>query len=459
MDTMLLGTFATAAPEQFGARRSDMRSDVFGIGMLIMYLLTNDVDLEALKTCGAPFRLKRVIRRCTCFDPARRYPSLKELQRDLRRGQCWKRRFFAFFIMLTFVSGMAMCIKTATDRRAIEIARSDAQFVSFTEPLIEQAVSYRLGLQPGTLTEDDLSRVYTLLLGGDTPFDDWDDVECYSQDGTFINLPTSSRRLSRGNVKSLADLRMLPNLRQLALYGQDITDVSVLNEMPLTHLALGDNPIEDFSTLASLKQLIFLNLAGTGFKDASVLSECVALKSLNIYDTPLWDMSPLTNLPIRELNLDYKNIRDDDAILTGFPGLTLLRLNHAPESMLNTIGRLIHLEFLDLPGYPGETLEPLGDLTRLRTLVAGGGRLRSLAGVEDMTSLEILIIVHSAVSDLTPLFGLSHLQNLSIGNNKISDYEQLRNIPALRQVGVSTTTEFALFQEAEWPFLVVMEDW
>lgn len=35
---MLLGTIATATPEQFGARRSDQRADVYGIGMLMLYL-------------------------------------------------------------------------------------------------------------------------------------------------------------------------------------------------------------------------------------------------------------------------------------------------------------------------------------------------------------------------------------------------------------------------------------
>jgi serine/threonine protein kinase len=81
-DTVCMGTRATAAPEQFGYMQTDVRSDVYSTGLLLLFLLTGSLDPKAIP--GLPPRtLRRIIRRCTRFDPADRLPSIARLRRRL----------------------------------------------------------------------------------------------------------------------------------------------------------------------------------------------------------------------------------------------------------------------------------------------------------------------------------------------------------------------------------------
>ena len=57
-DTVFMGTQATAPPEQFGYGQTDVRTDIYALGMLIRFLLTGSLEKEsntlypgALKRC------------------------------------------------------------------------------------------------------------------------------------------------------------------------------------------------------------------------------------------------------------------------------------------------------------------------------------------------------------------------------------------------------------------------
>ncbi len=76
-DTTLLGTAMYAAPEQFGLTRSDERTDIYALGILINELLTG--VHPAVETYRNGF-LGNVIETCTRMNPADRYQSVDELQ-------------------------------------------------------------------------------------------------------------------------------------------------------------------------------------------------------------------------------------------------------------------------------------------------------------------------------------------------------------------------------------------
>lgn len=89
--THRFGTRAYAPPEQFGFGQTDVRSDVYALGMLLYYLLTERTPDAAARrqgwrAAGVPEPLRRVVERAAAFDPADRYASAGELKASFLRG-------------------------------------------------------------------------------------------------------------------------------------------------------------------------------------------------------------------------------------------------------------------------------------------------------------------------------------------------------------------------------------
>ena len=84
-DTHQFGTRAYAPPEQFGYGQTDVRSDVYALGMLLFYMLCEETAspamLEArMSALGVPSAIQDVVLRACSFDPTNRYRSVTELK-------------------------------------------------------------------------------------------------------------------------------------------------------------------------------------------------------------------------------------------------------------------------------------------------------------------------------------------------------------------------------------------
>lgn len=84
-DTTHFGTRAYAPPEQFGFGQTDVTSDVYALGMLLLFCLTGrdptSADREAhFAVADVPEALREVVVRATELDPARRYASARALR-------------------------------------------------------------------------------------------------------------------------------------------------------------------------------------------------------------------------------------------------------------------------------------------------------------------------------------------------------------------------------------------
>lgn len=91
-DTVALGTKGYAAPEQYGTAQSDPRTDIFGLGVTMYFLLTGDdprnPNFNGMKPIRAlnpsiPKGMEYIIEKCTRIDPNQRYQSAGELLKDL----------------------------------------------------------------------------------------------------------------------------------------------------------------------------------------------------------------------------------------------------------------------------------------------------------------------------------------------------------------------------------------
>ncbi len=78
-DTVIMGTEGFAAPEQFGRRQTDGRSDIYALGTILNYIVLYKFPVEEI----VPGKLGEIIRRCIALNPDERYQSVIELEREL----------------------------------------------------------------------------------------------------------------------------------------------------------------------------------------------------------------------------------------------------------------------------------------------------------------------------------------------------------------------------------------
>jgi serine/threonine protein kinase len=105
----IAGTPAYMAPEQEAgrAREADERSDVYGLGALLHFLIAGQAPRRPLQFPGVPRPLAAICAAALAIDPAARYPSAAELSGDLERfldgrtvgvyREPWTERFARWF--------------------------------------------------------------------------------------------------------------------------------------------------------------------------------------------------------------------------------------------------------------------------------------------------------------------------------------------------------------------------
>lgn len=75
-DTRMLGTVYFAAPEQFGFGQSDERTDIYGLGATINYIMTGDKPGAGIAEC----RFSDILKKCLMVDAKDRYQSAEDLR-------------------------------------------------------------------------------------------------------------------------------------------------------------------------------------------------------------------------------------------------------------------------------------------------------------------------------------------------------------------------------------------
>lgn len=78
-DTIVLGSVGYAAPEQFGFKQSDARTDIYALGVLFNVLLTKHLPNEELYHGKGQY----VINKATQLDPIKRYQTALEMKEDI----------------------------------------------------------------------------------------------------------------------------------------------------------------------------------------------------------------------------------------------------------------------------------------------------------------------------------------------------------------------------------------
>ena len=338
-DTVFFGTQEFAPPEQYGFSQTDCRTDLFSLGVVMGYTLTGQTDIENAATAISNKRLSRIYRKCTDFSPRRRYTSAGELKTALLRSDAKRHKAMLRFCISVLACLIFVCAGFAIGRYT-DVLTPPPIGVVFNEPLIEKAVRLQLGkADTEPILQEDVLAVTELYIFGSEVIAKTEEEMNRAADQLF-----AENKMKTGPIKSLADLEKMPNLENVAIAMQQVSDLTPLASLPqLQVVIVKNNPIEDISPLYGLKQLERLSLFGVLVDDFTSLSACPRLTNLDAGGTQ-------ARTP---------------ASFAGLDSLTNLYLYKLTLDTLDGIEQLTHLQSIELGGVTDGDLSPLLALPEL----------------------------------------------------------------------------------------------
>lgn len=99
-DTRLLGTRGYAPPEQYGFSQTDVRTDIYSLGVTLEQILQNKIQR---------LLYKKVIRKCMDLNPDKRYQSVRQVKRAFFHAKYRFLYIIAVLMALVFLCG---CLRT-----------------------------------------------------------------------------------------------------------------------------------------------------------------------------------------------------------------------------------------------------------------------------------------------------------------------------------------------------------
>lgn len=435
-DTVIMGTQATAPPEQFGYGQTDERADIYALGMIIRYLSTGCLE----KKSSERYPLITIENKCTAFDPAKRYANIHKVESALKYVQHRKtlvKLAVSFLSVIIFLTAAAGIRKRNTE-------------AVFTNPLLEEAVRRELDVpDEEAIPKNRLSEVRQIVICGNDCPGDW--AEHSSSHYDMKN--DSTLRSGKGNLFDLEEINQFPNLEALVLDYQEITDITPLENMQLTYLSLCGNPIMDITALAEMNTLQALWLEDVPVSDASALAKLTSLKELEISGTNLTDSAGFSRLPLEVLKMGNTLITDLSP-LRGLRGLTVLNAGEVDAQGMETIQTMTQLEYLTVSGQL-ENLEGFAGFQRLKMLDVSMSRLHSLEGVEKLPQLEYMGFGYTEPESLEPLTQNDVFYIVEMVGAKIEDYTPLLRCRNLSEVHVGLSRKEAAESQLQGSGLTV----
>ena len=446
-DTRHMGTRSTAAPEQYGYAQTDRRTDLYALSMTLIWALTGRYDRDALQETEISSHLRKTLEKAAAFAPDARFQDAAAFAAALAgKPARRKRAVLALTAALLLLAAGAWFLHPADMPADESPGEAEEQIsdiaVEFSSAVMEAAVRQALGKPNGTVTYDELSAITRLAAVGESTFGAEQDFDyrigCYIGNQFQGDLPP-------GDVtdEALVLLAHMPNLKELYLCRQEIRDISVLEGLPLTTLALCENQIADFSPLAALTELETLYLGGNPGTDYSVLSRLDRLSVLTVEGSAgtgvgtVDSLDFLDALTLRKLGLGLIVPKDGSwEPLTRQIALEELLLWDPGDDAVAAASALSQLKTLTIGDYYASDLTALAGLTGLEVLNIHKGSMESLTGIQTLTRLITLSVGHNGITDLSPLSGLERLNYLQLDGLEVTDFSPLADLPALGYVVV-----------------------
>lgn len=394
-DTVFCGTKDYAAPEQYGYMQTGAYSDIYSLGTVLTWMLTE----KAAPIQKPVTPLEKVLAKCTAFAPENRFRDAAGLEEELKALISGRPKKEVKRKNAVILSVAAMIIILSS---IFGIFRYRAA-IRFEEPLIEEAVRTMLGKPEGTLTKEDLQKVTQIFIVGDEICTSIEEREA-ARDRWFAEGER------RGPISSLKDLEQIPDLEVITIFGEQIQDITPLRNLSaVRELELGRNSISDLSVLEGKERLEFIGFLDNPLTDISVLASCPMLNSMDLRGT---------------------GGRYSGAVLAEMGDFYFIDIANDSDTYRYLDGKTIGL------------------------LKLGSSGQRDLECIRNTTVRE-LYIYHSDISDISALEGRADIVYLNMMNCFVEDMSVLLTMPNLETVVISADQRRAMERSCAEPDFTV----
>ena len=418
-DTVFLGTQVTAPPEQFGYQQTDQRSDIYSMGMLMRFLRTGSFNPPPSSV--QPGLLRRVIRRCTAFDPQNRYSSVQAVYRTLK--YYLRRRILAAII------GVA-CIATV-----FGLLQGTDGKVKPASSLLEDAIRQELQLgEREPIPMERLGEVEQLLVCGQELAGTLQEHE----EQISSAHDHYAGEISHGDISD-DDLELLSqciNLQVLVLDYQQITDLSPLANLPLEYLSLTGNQVSNLRPLSGLTGLQVLDLGENPVRSVEVLAKLTALQEVTLEATGITSVEIFEGSSIQSLNVRSTWITDFSP-LASCPNLSRLIAGELPSGAVETLSGLTNLVELRLYSTPEVDLSYFVGFQKLRDLDLYGSTISHPESLALLPNLRFVNLGETGTGDLSFLPKLPVVTDLDLREDPLTDLTPLLDCPWLTLLTLS----------------------
>ncbi len=137
---MVMGTPAYMAPEQREGKPCDARSDIYSFGCVLYEMSTGGrIGIERKRIPSR--KLEKIVNRCLEPDPARRWQSAGELERELRVPGTRRRNLYAAAALAALFAGMGLAWRFGGPHRPVTSASEYLQLTNFNDTATAPALS------------------------------------------------------------------------------------------------------------------------------------------------------------------------------------------------------------------------------------------------------------------------------------------------------------------------------
>ena len=277
-----------------------------------------------------------------------------------------------------------------------------------------------------------IASIYTTKISRDDELKAW----WTSLDPEWKLYFKSRFQLPKTDSVDLGKLYKFVAVDSLNLSGKSqIKHLKPLSELrDLKFLDISNTTIEDLSPISNITFLETLNLSSTPTAAIKFIKYSDRLRDLDISNTKIEDISELANLTNLQVFKASNTSIQSFAVLNQFKGLKTLDLNESGFNTIENIKDLTVLENLSLRKNYILNYSLLSKLSSLISLDLSETNFEDLSPVSSMTNLVYLDITACNISDLSPITSLKSLKKIAADETKISQEDAtlfVRNHPEI----------------------------